>query len=671
MAVYNGARFLDHAINSIRGQTYGDFEFIIVDDGSTDATSTILSGHAGADPRIRILSQENRGLIESLNRGFAAATGKYIARMDADDLAKPYRLERQLDFLTENPGIALVGGAIEVIDTEKQVLDTIRLPSHPELVRHHMRKLGCALAHPTVLFRRSILTEVTGFRKAYRYAEDYDLWLRMLEKFDLANIEDVLLSYRRHSASISIRNAKQQALSALCARTTAQLRLRGSPDPTSSIELITEAVLRELGVTQETIDSAIFDNLILQTEDAIRCGLSSAAAEFVRMARRHAPADKLARASLELNRKAAEAASPLSEKRKHRTMLLTADPATYWELFRPGACLPNGESRSVEACPSCGKPSGGVNNGGPPIRSDVVMQKDDVEADAERALAVAQKRIAEMERELVQLRSGKVQATPFTMFPPSSLAWRVGGADPNGNIYPDFLISGFQVLHNLMSIMARHGRTLEDFNAVLDFGCGCGRVTRFAAYERCKAEITGCDIDPEAIAWCQKNINTANFLVSPFRPPLPFKDNQFDFIYSISIFTHLSEKDQFLWLAELARVAQPGAMLILTTQSKNESYSRLPEETKRNFAVSGFFYDETNVYFETTQTYGFEFPKDLKLTYHSPSYVRREWARFFEVLDIYELAISYSQDAVVLKKPGTTSKVPGSLAPQRTLMPRG
>src|ERR1700752_2024227 len=103
MSVYNGARFLDEAINSIRYQSYRNFEFIIVDDGSTDATPAILSEHASSDARIRVLQQQNRGLIESLNRGFAAATGTYIARMDADDLAKPDRLEKELDFLADNP----------------------------------------------------------------------------------------------------------------------------------------------------------------------------------------------------------------------------------------------------------------------------------------------------------------------------------------------------------------------------------------------------------------------------------------------------------------------------------------------------------------------------------------------------------------------------------------
>jgi hypothetical protein len=349
MSVYNGERFLDQAINSIRIQSYSEFEFVIVDDGSTDATPTILSAHATADSRIRILRQENRGLIESLNRGFAAATGTYIARMDADDLAKPYRLEKQLDFLNKNPSIGLVGGAVEIIDAEARVLGTIRLPSEPKRVRRHMRELGCALAHPTVLFSRSILRDLGGFRKAYRHAEDYDLWLRMLEKVDLANLDEVLLGYRRHEASISFKNAKQQALSALCARTTAKFRLEGRPDPTSNVDLITEAVLRDLGIAQETIDNAIFDNMVLQTEDAIRCGLCSVAAEFPRMARPHAVEDKLAFTSLELNRKAAEAPALPTEKRKHRTTLLMTDPTAYWELFRPGGCTQNGKSNPSPA----------------------------------------------------------------------------------------------------------------------------------------------------------------------------------------------------------------------------------------------------------------------------------------------------------------------------------
>jgi hypothetical protein len=341
MSVYNGARFLDKALYSIRDQTYRNFEFVIIDDGSSDATPEILAGHAADDSRISVLSQQNRGLIESLQKGFAAASGKYIARMDADDVAKPYRLEMQVEFLTSNPGIALVGGAIEIIDSESKVVATVRSPSHPEGLRRELREFGNAIAHPTVMFRRRVLEEVGGFRSAYQYAEDYDLWLRMVEKFDLANLQEVLLGYRRHEAAISHQHIKQQALSALCARTTAKLRLEGHPDPTFNVDLITETVLRDLGVAQETIDEAILRNIRLQIEDAIRSGRCSAAADFVRMARPHAPADKVACASLELNLRAANASAPASEKRKHRLMLLMADPATYWELFKPGSKYSN------------------------------------------------------------------------------------------------------------------------------------------------------------------------------------------------------------------------------------------------------------------------------------------------------------------------------------------
>jgi hypothetical protein len=341
MSVYNGARFLDEAIHSIRDQTYRNFEFVIIDDGSADATPEILARHAADDSRISVLSQRNRGLIESLHWGFTAVTGKYIARMDADDVAKPFRLEMQLEFLTSNPAIALVGGAIEIIDSESTVLATVRSPSHPEELRRELREFGNAIAHPTVMFRRSALEQVGGFRRAYQYAEDYDLWLRMAEKFDLANLQEVLLSYRRHEAAVSHQHIKQQALSALCARTTAKLRLEGRPDPTSEMGLITEAVLRDLGVTQQRINEAIVRNIRLQIEDAIRSGRSSPAANFVRMARPHAPPETLADESLELNLKAVNASVPASEKRKHRLMLLMADPATYWELFKPGTKYSN------------------------------------------------------------------------------------------------------------------------------------------------------------------------------------------------------------------------------------------------------------------------------------------------------------------------------------------
>jgi hypothetical protein len=335
MPVYNGARFLEEAIDSIRTQSFRNFEFLIVNDGSIDDSSSILARHAAVDDRIRILTQENRGLIESLNRAYAEATSGYIARMDADDVSRRYRLEMQMDFMSSHPGIALVGGAIEVVDCECRPFGVIRLPEHPDQIRYHMRELGCALAHPTVLFRREAMLQMGGFRKAYDPAEDYDLWLRMLERFDFANLQEVLVDYRRHGGSMSYKQASQQILSAWCARIVANLRLEGSRDPTDEVELITPAVLRSLGISQEQINEHIFTELVGMTEDSIRCGLVSAAAEFIRVARPFATPDHLRQASLELNRKVASIHASVEEMAKHRKLLLDAAPDIYRDVFAP------------------------------------------------------------------------------------------------------------------------------------------------------------------------------------------------------------------------------------------------------------------------------------------------------------------------------------------------
>lgn len=337
MSVCDGERFLDESISSIRQQTFADFEFLIIDDGSKDATLKIIHNHAAQDARIRVFSQNNRGLIESLHLGFAEASGTYIARMDADDVAKPERLERQLGFLVSNPQVAVVGTAVATIDARSQVRGIIHPPSDPDTVRRDMRERGCVIFHPTVLIRRNALEQAKGFRKAYRHAEDYDLWLRILDRSDIANIDKVLLAYRRHEWSVSYKHSRQQALSSLCARHMAGVRLQGGVDSTTGVDLITEGVLRDLGVEQSSIDGAIFAHMIAVTEDVIRGGIASAAAEFPRVARPYASASRLRAATVKLNRRAVEAANSPVERDRHRRRLLASAPDIYWELFGPGA----------------------------------------------------------------------------------------------------------------------------------------------------------------------------------------------------------------------------------------------------------------------------------------------------------------------------------------------
>lgn len=341
MCVYNGARFLDESLDSIRNQTYTDYEFLIVDDGSTDATPEILARHAVEDSRIRILRQKNGGVISAINHGFTEAKGEFIARMDSDDVARPHRLAVQIEFLKSNPKIALVGGAIEVTDAAGRPVQIIRLPETPEQLRRQMLESGCSIANPTVLFRRQAFIDAGGLRPAYLHAEDYDLWLRMMEKHDLANLPEVLLSYRRHEGSVSIQWPRQQTLSSFCARITARKRLDGEPDPTFYVDLITPEVVLGLGVTRGDLDAEMVRGLYEAMDMGVDQGRRTCAAKFISLAKPYARPSRLREAALKLNRKAANVPATPEEQASHRRMLLDVDPGLYREIFgvvvRPAA----------------------------------------------------------------------------------------------------------------------------------------------------------------------------------------------------------------------------------------------------------------------------------------------------------------------------------------------
>jgi hypothetical protein len=293
---------------------------------------------AAQDSRIKVIPQPHRGLVESLQRGFQEATGRYIARMDADDISVIDRFERQARFLESNAEIAVVGGAIEALNAESRRAYIKNYPTDPDSVRLQMRLSGCVVSHPTVLMRRSVLAGSDGYRKAYRHAEDYDLWLRILEKADITNLPEVVLGYRRHEESVSYVHASQQAISSLCARRTAQLRLEGQNDPTLGISLVTENVLLSLGVSPDEIRHAVFTHLAAVTADVVRSGAPWVTASFFHAAAPYASKEQVRSAGLKLNRLALSQKVGPVQRRKHRVQLLSAAPDVYWELF--GACAP-------------------------------------------------------------------------------------------------------------------------------------------------------------------------------------------------------------------------------------------------------------------------------------------------------------------------------------------
>lgn len=210
LPVYNADRYVAQAVESILNQTFTDFELIIIDDGSTDTSLKILQTYASKDHRIRLLSRANRGLLKTLNQMIEMAKGKYLARMDADDIALPDRFAAQVALLEREPEVVCVGGSYDMIDEQGAILAETRPPITDAEIQQQLLAGFTVIQHPCAMFRRSALLAVSGYDESAFLAEDLDLWLRMGEIGKLANLEQVILLYRVHMRSVSRQNLKRQ-----------------------------------------------------------------------------------------------------------------------------------------------------------------------------------------------------------------------------------------------------------------------------------------------------------------------------------------------------------------------------------------------------------------------------------------------------------------------------
>ncbi len=201
LCVYNGEAYVAAAVRSILLQTFRDFEFLIIDDASTDRTPEILAGFR--DPRIRIVRNEkNLGLTASLNRGLELAQGEFIARQDADDLSHPERLARQLNFLHAYPGVAAVGAQARLIDGSGRSQGRKDFPlGYRSIWWAHL--FDNALAHSAVTFRKAPVVEAGGYDESFRASQDYDLWSRLGERHMLANLPERLVTLRILDTSVT------------------------------------------------------------------------------------------------------------------------------------------------------------------------------------------------------------------------------------------------------------------------------------------------------------------------------------------------------------------------------------------------------------------------------------------------------------------------------------
>ncbi|MDU1904263.1 MAG: glycosyltransferase family 2 protein [Dysgonomonas sp.] len=207
LPVYNAERYLYDAISSVIGQTFTDWELVIINDGSTDDSHQIISKFT--DNRIHYYQNKNNlGLIKTLNKAISLSCGEYIARMDADDICLSTRFERQVEFLDEHPDYAMCGSWVNVIDENSAEKGKILNFTNNEYLQIHLL-FSVPFVHPTVMIRTEVLKD-NLYDETFKHIEDYELWCRIVGKYKVANVPYYLLNYRWHSTNISVLNSQTQ-----------------------------------------------------------------------------------------------------------------------------------------------------------------------------------------------------------------------------------------------------------------------------------------------------------------------------------------------------------------------------------------------------------------------------------------------------------------------------
>jgi glycosyltransferase involved in cell wall biosynthesis len=210
MSVYNAGAYLRPAVDSILAQMFGDFEFIIIDDGSSDGSPGVLRDYAARDPRIRLTVRPNKGLTLTLNEGLQQARGEFVARMDCDDVALPERFEKQVVALRADPSLVCVGGHFELIDGKDRLLTRLRPPTDDETIQKLLLRGHTAICHPAAMMRRDAVNRVGGYDPHFKTTQDLDLWLRLGEIGRLGNVPEVVLKFRQHETSVSETKREEQ-----------------------------------------------------------------------------------------------------------------------------------------------------------------------------------------------------------------------------------------------------------------------------------------------------------------------------------------------------------------------------------------------------------------------------------------------------------------------------
>jgi len=237
--------------------------------------------------------------------------------------------------------------------------------------------------------------------------------------------------------------------------------------------------------------------------------------------------------------------------------------------------------------------------------------------------------------------------------PPPMLRQRVHGRFDRES----YLNVGRQCARDIRDLLGRAGRDFDSFGEVLDFGCGSGRVLRFLRDRPESCRLHGTDIDEQAIAWCRKHLPFASWSANAPMPRTAYPDRTFDLIYAISVFTHIDEEMQFAWLAELGRIAKPGAVLLLTVHGEH-TRSEFPEHDKALVAQNGFMY----TVLKTGRFKPDGLPDFYQVTHHTRAYIEDRWSAYFDLAGYVERGLNAHQDAVILlnRQPGPDAGTGGN-----------
>ena len=232
MAVYNGERWLDESISSVLNQSFRNFEFIVVNDGSTDSSSHILEKYRSKDNRVRVINKNNTGLASSLNKGLIEAKGEWIARLDADDICEKNRLQLQYEFACFHSDAVLIGSGFYQIDENSDVIYTRLYPTQHQALLNRLRKNKAFFPHSSAFFNTKTVLSLSGYRPRITRSEDYDLWLRLSEVGRLYSINKPLVRVRIHQEQISLDgNGAVQFIDGRVALVSYLMRREGLADP--------------------------------------------------------------------------------------------------------------------------------------------------------------------------------------------------------------------------------------------------------------------------------------------------------------------------------------------------------------------------------------------------------------------------------------------------------